>query len=305
MPPPATGPPRTKVELCQLAVRRAPRPFLNRPAWNSSSWRGRPPRLLAGRAVEEIELGHARADQHRIGEMPGVVERELKPSGAAAARRRSRRGRRRSRRGRRRRLRRRRRRRPRAGRARPGARGGRCLAPAAAAALRRRPASGRRRRRPPAPWPPRPKRPRPWPGCGCGPIGRERLKPQRSSERSGAGEIDRPGVDEQQPAVGVALEAVGEGRLDLGGRGREGGDGVDDPARRVIGGERQVLLGERPQGRAELPHPPVVGDQSRIAAVDPGHLDRLAADEVEHPDARSRAAPDRRAAASRARRPRR
>ena len=80
MPPPASAPPRTKVALCQLAVSRAPRPFLNRPPWNSSSWRGRPPRLLAGRAVEEIELRNARADQHRIGEMPGVVEGELKPS---------------------------------------------------------------------------------------------------------------------------------------------------------------------------------------------------------------------------------
>ena len=309
MPPPGSAPPRTLVPLCQLAVRRAPRPFLNRPALEFELVARLAAAARAGGAAEEVELGNAGADQHRIGEMPGMVEGELEPSGAAAA--------------------------PAAEAAAPAAEAAAAAAEAAAsaaaaapAALAARPAlaSGARRRRltlgglalaragsrssgrsgrtgSPLPAPPE----------ASAALAGLRLRSDRKAEVEapaqlralGAGEIDRPRVDEQQPPVGVALEALREGGLDLGRRRREAGNGVDDPAGRVIGAERQVLLGERPDRRSELPHPPVVGDQSGIAAVDPGHLDRLAADEVEHPDARASAAPGRRAAASRARRPRR
>ena len=57
---------------------------------------------------------------------------------------------------------------------------------------------------------------------------------------------------------------------------------------RIIGGERKVGAGRRPGAAADQPEGgagaedvAIVGDQQRIAAVDAGDVDRLAADEIE------------------------
>ena len=249
-------------------------PFLNRPAWSSSSCRGWPPRLPTAEPPSRSSSGTPGADQDRSSKWPVVVERELDPAAASAAEAAA--ARRRESRPVHRRRNRREHRRP------PGPRGpaaGLAPPPGAAARLTAAARTGRRpdqrRRRSDAP---------------AEAAGR-RLRADRLGEIEPpaqllairAREIDRPAVDAKQLPVGVAQEAVGEGGLDLGRRGREGGDRVEDPAAIVIGVESQIVLAERLQGQAELEDPPIVGGERGIAAVDPADLDRLAANEIEHP----------------------
>ena len=144
-----------------------------------------------GGAVQIIELGHAVADQHLVGEAPGVEQRHLDAAAARAA---------------------------------EAAAAAAAPAEAAAAAG----AADRRRRRPP-----RGRVRRPGHAAAAEAGNAPALRAGRWRERLleveapaqlapfGAGEIDRPGVDLQQPPVRPAQEPAGEGRLDLGRRDRE------------------------------------------------------------------------------------
>ena len=162
-------------------------------------------------------------------------------------------------------------------------------------------------RRPPPPGPPgprgppgpapggRPPPPGPRPGAAPG-AARRRRRSDRLEEVEapaqllaiGPREVDGTRIDLDQPAAAVAHEAVRKGGLDLRGRDREGGDRVVDAGLRIIGGERKVgrrarpAAADRPEGRAGVEDVAIVGEQGRIAAVDAGDVDRLAADEIEH-----------------------